>query len=336
MKLFSYLLGMLILVSGIHSSSWGQFDNLPKEPNAGSAPANPAGDAGPRLEQPVTQQWKTGVIIRAIGGPCAGLSGTFPVPLDWPEQQVKLADQSATPHFQRVSYRTTEEVLKQALFTIPLVQGGDIARMELTFDVVNYVQIAPTNTSGYAIPKSVATNMRKYLAPSPYIESTNLKVKNLTKEAVADKETAWEQIESIYNLVREKVTYERTSNGRFVGAVGAISNGKADREDLTGLFVAACRVHKIPSRMVWVPDSCYAEFYLEDAGEKGYWFPAQLVGDKQFGGLEERKPILQKGDNLRVPENKDPQRFVPEFLTGKGRSGGRPDVEFVRRLEGLP
>jgi hypothetical protein len=52
-----------------------------------------------------------------------------------------------------------------------------------------------------------------------------------------------------------------------------------------------------------------------------------LTGAKEFGGINERQPILQKGDNFKVPEEKQPVRFVPEFLKG---SGGRPDVEFVR------
>lgn len=336
MTRFLTLLCVAVVAMLFANQAQAQFNNLPADTNVVPAQPKEVGEPGPTLKDPVTQQWKTGVIIRAIGGPCAGLSGTFPIPLDWPEQQVKLADQQATPHFSRVSYRSTEDVLKQALFTIPLIQANDMARMELTFDVINYIQVAPTETSGYVVPKSVPTAMRKFLGPSPYIESTNIKFKNLAKEATESRQTAWEQVEMLYDTVREKVKYERSPTGRFVGAIGAINNGQADREDLNSAFVAACRAMKVPARMVWIPDSCYAEFYLENEEGKGAWFPAKLEGDKQFGGLEDRKPILQKGDNLRVPENKDAQRFVAEFLTGKGRAGGRPDVEFMRRLEGLP
>jgi hypothetical protein len=49
--------------------------------------------------------------------------------------------------------------------------------------------------------------------------------------------------------------------------------------------------------------------------------------------MSDLRPILQKGDNITVPEEPKPQRFVAEFLTGKAlRGGGRPDAEFVRRL----
>src|SRR5206468_7835365 len=116
-------------------------------------------------------------------------------------------------------------------------------------------------------------SVKKFLAPSPLIEATNTKVRALARESTADKETAWEQVQSILNGVREKVKFERDPKNEFKGAIGALRDGKADREDLTATFVAVCRAAKIPARMVWAMDSCYAEFYLEespatdDAGE---------------------------------------------------------------------
>jgi hypothetical protein len=110
-----------------------------------------------------------------------------------------------------------------------------------------------------------------------------------------------------------------------------LRDGHADKEDLNSLFVALCRAHKVPARMVWSLDSCHAEFYLQDAAEKGLWIPCQLHGEKQFGQVSDHRPILEKGDNFKVPEKKEAQRFVAEFLTGKG-GGGKPQVEFRRRL----
>ena len=40
-----------------------------------------------------------------------------------------------------------------------------------------------------------------------------------------------------------------------------------------------------------------------------------------------------RGDNFRVPEKKEAQRYVAEFLTGKtGRGLAKPNVQFVRKL----
>ena len=49
--------------------------------------------------------------------------------------------------------------------------------------------------------------------------------------------------------------------------------------------------------------------------------------------MPEKATILQKGENIKVPEKKEPQRCVPEFVKGKvGRGMGRPSVNFVRQV----
>jgi hypothetical protein len=51
--------------------------------------------------------------------------------------------------------------------------------------------------------------------------------------------------------------------------------------------------------------------------------------------MPEQRPILQKGDNFRVPEKpKDKQRYISPFLIGrpvKG-GGGKPKVQFIEEL----
>ena len=97
-------------------------------------------------------------------------------------------------------------------------------------------------------------------------------------------------------------------------------------EDLTGLFIALCRAEKIPARTVWVPDYCYAEFYLEDADGKGYWFPCELKEKTVFGTVSNDYIIMQKGDNIKVPEKDKPYRLVPEFVEAKGTGRTAGDV----------
>ena len=99
---------------------------------------------------------------------------------------------------------------------------------------------------------------------------------------------------------------------------------------MTSLFVAICRNAKIPSRMVWIPGHCYPEFYLEDGQGEGHWFPCQAAGTRQFGEMDEYRPVLQKGDRFKVPEKRTPVRYVSEFFKcdRKGKSNPRP--QFVR------
>jgi phage/plasmid primase-like uncharacterized protein len=80
---------------------------------------------------------------------------------------------------------------------------------------------------------------------------------------------------------------------------------------------------------VWVPDHCYPEFYLQDSQGKGTWFPCQIAGDGHiFGSMDEERPILQKGDNFKVPEEKGPQRYVKQSFKATNAEGN-PEVRFV-------
>ncbi len=317
--MLSRFLAALAVVLVVATSSFAQF-----------GPKEEAATGGPRLDKSLTKKWQVGIKVRAVGGNVGGLFGTVPVPSDWPEQQVKVVAEDVSLHVNSVTYRVTDSGLRQMLFNIPQIPANDTARALITFEVTKSAMLAPTDTAGYVIAKNPAKDVRRYLGPSPMIETGNAKIKALTKELVAGKDGAWAQIESLCDGVREKVKLDKD---KIKGAQAALRDGTADQEDLTALFVACCRVHKVPARMVWIPDSCYAEFYLEDGEGKGYWFPCQVAGDKSFGAQPDQRPILEKGDNFRVPEKKESMRFVNEFLTGKGGSGGAPEVEFVRRLE---
>lgn len=293
-------------------------------------PANPAGSAaGPALDEgpPQTHRFQVGFRVTAVGGPCLGLAGTFPLPGEWPEQAVKQVAEDFSVHVRRSSRRTIDGV-EQMTFEIPQLPAGEQASALLTFEVVRRGQAAPSNPQELVLPKALPRELKKYLGPSPQIELTNAKIKALAKELVADLSSPYQQAEALYDGVRERVKIEP---GKLLGAAAALKEGQGPREDVTGLFIAACRVSKIPARMVWVTDGCYAEIFLERPSGEGLWIACQLEGEtKQFGTLTEKRVILMKGDNFSVPENKEPQRRVREFFTGKG---GRPQLEIVRRLE---
>ncbi|ADB16214.1 transglutaminase domain protein [Pirellula staleyi DSM 6068] len=311
------VVGFLAVMTLVHREAKAQFDAKPQ----------PAG--GAKLDKSATQTWEVGVRVQAVGGDCLGLFGTIPIPTDWPEQSVKVVGEDITANTRNLKFRMIDGGVKQMVFEIPQLPGGEKASAILTLEITKNALAPPADTSGLVIPKDPPRDVRKYLGPSPLIESTNTKIKALGKELMADKSTAWEQVEAIYDGVRSKVNLGGTKQ---MGAAAALKEGSATKEDLTSLFVATCRSQKIPARIVWVTDSLYAEFYLEDAEEKGNWYPCQVAGAREFGGVTDTRPILQKGDNIRVPERKEPYRFVPEFFTGK-KALGKPQVEFVRRLE---
>ena len=82
--------------------------------------------------------------------------------------------------------------------------------------------------------------------------------------------------------------------------------------------------------MVWAHGAEYAEFYLQDDTGEGRWYPVVLDGQKEFGQMTNPRVIIQKGDNIKVPEKSQRQRFVVEFVTGSAKGGAQPKVRFLR------
>ena len=140
-------------------------------------------------------------------------------------------------------------------------------------------------------------------------------------------DSAWRRVELAYDYVRDKVEYVE---GDLKNASQALRDGNGDCEEMTSLFVAICRNLDVPARVVWIPDHCYPEFYLEDAEGNGIWYPCQAAGTRQFGRMDETRPVLQKGDRFKVPEKKTPVRYVSEFFRCDRKGNGTPVPTFVR------
>ena len=280
------------------------------------------------LGESQVQRWRAGVIVTAASGPCRGIVGTAPIPFDWPEQQVTIVEEDFSPSA-RVSYQMVEGTVKLMRVQIPFLAARQEAKALVTLEIRRSAQLPPEDTDAYQLPDRYRLEraVRPYLGPSPKIESTSSKIRALAKQIGADKEKAWEKVEAIYDWVRENVEY---TDGPLKGALAALNDGTGDCEELTSLFIAICRAGGIPARTVWVPDHCYPEFYLVDQEGKGHWFACQAAGTRSFGGILEYRPVLQKGDNFRNPNNpRERKRYLAESLTG---TGGKPQVKFIREL----
>lgn len=283
------------------------------------------GETGP------ARLYKVGVRVRAVGGPCRGLFATLPVPFDWPEQEVRVDAEDFSPEVQKVDYRMLEGTVRQMLVSIPRLEGGQEAHAIVTFEVRKRAILPPEDTAQFEVPKKLNRQLKKYLAKSPFIEVRHRTITSLAREISESHPAAWEKVDAIYEEVQRRVEYKTSP---LKGAVAALRDGNGDCEDLTSLFIALCRANKIPARTVWVPGHCYPEFYLTDAENNGYWFPCQVAGTRSFGEMEEQRPILQKGDNFKVPEKpRDRERYVAELLKGLPvRGGGKPKVQFIREM----
>lgn len=307
-----------------------------KQPWATKGPPPTLPPGGVKLDQKLTRTWQIGIKVKAVGGDVASVVGTIPIPLEWPEQTVKLLKQEVDEDV-RIEYRSVDPGIRQMVVRFPKIIEDTELQAVLTLEVTKYSLAAPDDPSRFRIPKKVPGPVTKYLGPSPLIETQNGTLRTFVKEALAEAKpadgelTGWKTAETLFDAVRARVKLDAQQE---MGAAAAFKNGLAEREDLNAIFVAACRIAKIPARMVWVSDNCYTEFFLEDETGQGHWLPAHVSRiDREIGYVSSQSAILEKGDNFKVYERKEPLRFVPEFLRGSSAEGGKPKVVFVRKLE---
>ena len=306
------LLAALIFSLGLTATAFAQFKQHESD--------------GANLGDSLVQRWRAGIVVHAAGGPCTGIVGYVPIPVEWPEQQVEIVSEEVSPEA-KVKYVTIDDSVKIMVVHIKHLSAGQTAKAMVTFEIRRSEIEPPEDTEQYVLPntKKLSRKVRAYLGPSPKIESRNRKIRSLAKQIAVEDQGAWQRVEAIYDWVRDNIKYK---NGPIKGAMAALKDGSGDCEELTSLFIALCRAGDIPARTVWVPGHCYPQFYLEDAEGNGHWFPCQAAGSRSFGGIPEQRPILQKGDNFRPPWNKrQRQRYLAEHLTG---TGGQPRVKFVR------
>jgi transglutaminase-like putative cysteine protease len=293
----------------------------------GGAAAHAADEALPKLGPETTSQWRFGAVVSARGGAVSGLTAAIPVPMDWPEQTVKIVREEKSPHVRRISYRTLDGGVKQMLVAIPKLSAGQEASAIVTFEITKREILEPESKDEFVLPARLPRELQKFLLPSPYIESNDPKIVQLAPRAAQGKGQAWQKSLAIFDFVRDNVEYEFSE--QIKPALDALRDKKGDCEELTSLFIAFCRANKIPARAVWVPGHCYPEFYLQDSQGRGGWIPCQVAGaGHDFGRMKEDRPILQKGDNFKVPGEKEPQRYVKQTVTA-AHIEAPPEVKFI-------
>ncbi len=264
---------------------------------------------------------------------CTKLFATIPFPREWAEQRVTILS-ADLPENARYQEREVPGGAKQLILEVPSLGP------QQQLDVVIAVEIEKSFINPPAAPESLVFPKKSlkekeiawYLGDSPLIETKSRQIREIVKE-LKDKnpESAWAYVESIYDWVRNNIQYR---NGELRSTKDTLKDKYGDCEEMSGLFVALCRASNIPARCVWIPEHCYPEFLLEDSSGFGHWYPCQVAGDRQFGKMQEYRPILQKGDRFKVPEHTSLQRYVAEYFTCKHRSIGpeEPSVVTIRDL----
>jgi transglutaminase-like putative cysteine protease len=290
--------------------------------------------AGPTYGNDSSMRVKLGVEISAPADGFRKLVATFPLPMQWPEQSVQIVDKEFSSHVGKVRINTLAGGVRQAEVHIPRLAAGETARAVYVLDVQRRWTYAPEHTDNFVVPRRVPREVRKFLKPSPLIETDHREIKEAARQFAIDKDKpVWPQVEAIYGWVREHIRHEEGTIP-LRGALAALRQQTGDCEEYTSLFVALCRVNGIPARSVWIPGHTYPEFYLQDHKGHGHWFPCESLGDYSFGKLHRHNVVLQKGDNFKMSQKKDLQRYVSETLSGlpAGAGGGQPVLRPVREF----
>lgn len=294
-------------------------------------PALPAAKPG----QTVVQRWRLGMVITAEGGGFRGLVGSTTVPMDWPEQKVRLVAEDLSPGV-TISYRNFEGTARQLVVRIPVLRANEEARAVLTFEIQRHLPLPPERPDVFQLPdpKKLDRKLAGYLGPSPQIEADHPDVKRLAEQLTARHPTAWGKVRAIYDWVRKHVERQDNRGQEMKGTVQTLNEATGDCDEMTGVFVALCRALGVPARMVRVPGHVFGEFYLLDAQGKGQWFPCEVAAGEAFGTLADPRPILQKGDNILavVPATRRKTRFriLPETLTGTAVvPGAQPKMRLI-------
>jgi len=329
----SLLILALLMALCLSQTSSAQFElpgEKPTPSKAGSPSSNPSSgtlsDKGIKFDTELVQRWKVGLTLIAAG-PCKGIFATVPVPTNWPEQSVKIIKEEFSPGV-KVSYRNHADGGRQMLIRLSSLAAGTRAVALVTYEIRRKSILAPQDPTIFRVPEKVTGRMRKYIQPSPLIESRDAKIRAIAKKIGGEGESAWKRVEAMYDWVRDNVEYK---TGLIKGAKAALKDGDGDCEELTSLFVAMCRANGIPARSVWIPGHCYPEFYLEDDEGTGHWIPCQAAGTRAFGSMPDYRLVLQKGDSFKVPEHRKTQRYMAEFLKVKS-TGSRPPRHRVVRI----
>ena len=312
--------------------------------------ANPA-----RFAEADVVQFRVGAEITAKRGACRNIRVMVAVPLECDEQAVQIVSEDFSQHVSKVIYRNLDGGARQMLIHVPRLGDGETARAIVTFEVRTKPILPPEDdeAASLVIPKKLDRSVRKFLAPSPFIETRSKEVRTLARqlwkeagEATGDtfdntsasegepegepsEPTDWKKIEYLYDYMLDNIKYVE---GPDKSAVTTLRDGKADCHGRSAVFVALCRANKVPARVVWVNNHCYAEFYLEDAEGEGAWYPAESAGSRAFGEMPLARTILQKGDNFKIPERpKERLRYASDFLIGVPvGNAGQPKAKFIR------
>ena len=268
--------------------------------------------------------WRVGVLVVSGSREVRNLNVAIPVPSDWPEQSVEIANEEVPSEVVDFRYEKIDGNVRRLAFNVPEILPRQKFLALVTFRVTTMQVTGPADPSQFSVPKRRTKDIRGYLTGSPEISMNDARMKRQAKELFEGEDSDWVKIERVFDWVRDEVEQR---DGDPVGNIETFREKSGAPEDRVGLFISMCRINKVPARMVFVDGTQYAEFYLLDGEENGHWFPCNVAGIREFGELGEPRVVLQKGDNMRLPDRRDRLKFIPAMAETNSKPA---QITFIR------
>ncbi len=265
--------------------------------------------------------------IKATGrGPATQLIAATVAPSACPEQ--KRPKEFAKPRFENhgchCGYQTLTPGATQFVLQANSIADGQV----ITAKAIDRFEIAKSYF-GYQRDQFPAKQnlsrkkYAKYLGTSPGIKVRSASVSKVVKSVTGSQSHPWDIAKAFQTWVFENIK-GRPQNYTSVDA--AIKNKVGDCEERAGVFIALCRAAGIPARLVWIPSHCWAEILLVDTNSKPHWIPVHTAAYSWFGWTGVHEVVLQKGDNIPIPQQRKRVRLVYDHFQCKGK---KPKLEFT-------
>ena len=277
--------------------------------------------------EPRSYEVSIGVELQGRDNRCEAMAAT-PVPVSHPEQQVhevvieKIGCEAAI--------RELAPGAGQLVLHAKDIAPGQIVKAIAHYKMTLYKQYHAFDPEQFPVKQIVPGEIRSLaMGDSPGIQANASTVRRLASELSKEHPHPWDKAQAFVKWIRESI---RPQVGTYTSVVTAIQKKVGDCEEMSALFVAFCRASGIPSRLVWVPNHNWAEFYLTDHEEKGQWIPVHPACYHWFGWTGAHELVIQKGDRVQVPEQSSPCRLLMDWT----RSTGRPKTIFNASMKPIP
>ncbi|MBC7854382.1 MAG: transglutaminase domain-containing protein [Pirellulaceae bacterium] len=286
-------------------------------------PKNQTGYLEPRLFE-----LSIGIELQGTGN-AGGVMASTPVPLDLPEQKVE--DVRITTEGCAAEIRRLAPEAGQLFLAAAGIARGQIILAQAVYTLTLFKQYHAFEKEQFsATQKPPPKELRLYLGDSPGIQTRDKAVKDLAAKLDGQLDHPWDKAKAFHTWVWENIT---ARIGPYTNVLAALKDRVGDCEERAAVFVALCRASGIPARLVWLPNHNWAEFYLTNEQGKGHWIPAHTSCYSWFGWTGAHELVLQKGDNIRIPELGRPQRLLEDWMR---RSGAKPEARYFADLKPLP